>query len=338
MRPFEGPADAWDRFVRAQAGWTHFHLHGWRQVLERVFGHECLYLECRGEGGVLRGVLPLVRVRSILFGHYIVSMPFLNYGGPLGDEEAVRALAAEAAGRARRDGVKLLELRSRTPLPIDWPVSHRKLTVLVDIPNRDSKALWSSLSANIRNKVRRPQKAGVTVRFGPAEMDPFFGIFAHHMRDLGTPTQSRGFFAAIRDAFPDSVVFGCAYKDDVPIAGGCGFRWADEFEIAWSSALRAHSDLRANYLLHWSFMEQAANAGCSIYNFGRSTPGSGTHDFKKQWGGRDEQLWWYAVSKRESAETPSPDRGAFRWGPYLWKYLPVGLATRIGPRIVRNLP
>ncbi|HWP02157.1 MAG TPA: FemAB family XrtA/PEP-CTERM system-associated protein, partial [Gemmatimonadaceae bacterium] len=315
---------------------THCHLYGWKQLIESLFGHDCPYLACRTAEGGICGVLPLVRVRSWLFGHSLVSMPFLNYGGPLGSDVAVRALGQEAARRAKLEGVRLLELRSRVELPLDLRVSHRKLTVLVDIPG-SSAALWAGFSTKIRNKVRRAQKAGVSVRFGPEEMGPFFSVFARHMRDLGTPTQSERFFQGIQDAFPDSVVFGCAYHGGRVIAGGCGFRWGDEFEITWSSALREHTDVRANYLLQWAFMERAANEGCRTFNFGRSSPGGGTHEFKRQWGGRDEPLWWYQFPP-EAESTPSPDQGAYRWGPRLWRLLPVGLATRLGPGIVRYIP
>jgi FemAB-related protein (PEP-CTERM system-associated) len=338
VQPFAGDPRNWNALVTAASGWSHFHLYEWKDVIEAVFGHECVYLECRTTDGELCGVLPLVRVRSRLFGHFLVSMPFLNYGGPLGSDAAVTALTSEAVAMATRDRVKLLELRSRGELAIDLRASHRKVTTLVDLPDADPKALWASLSTKMRNKVRRPQKAGVEVRFGAKEITPFFKVFAQHMRDLGTPTQPVRFFHTIRDCFPDSALFACAYLDGVPIAGGCGFRWADEFEITWSSALRDHARVRANYLLHWSFMERAAQEGCTTYNFGRSTPGGGTHEFKQQWGGRDEPLWWYYLARGSVAETPSPDRGPYQWGPRLWRHLPVGLATRIGPAIVQYIP
>ncbi len=101
---FTGSGEEWDAFTRAQTACTHFHLYGWNTVIARVFGHECPYLVARDETGALCGVLPLVRVKSLLFGHYLVSMPFLNYGGPLGDELAVQALAAAAGELAERDG------------------------------------------------------------------------------------------------------------------------------------------------------------------------------------------------------------------------------------------
>jgi hypothetical protein len=92
-------------------------------------------------------------------------------------------------------------------------------------------------------------------------------------------------------------------------------------------------------LLYWSFMERAIGAGLTRFNFGRCTPDGGTHRFKRQWGSRDEQLHWYQHSRGGvDAATPSPDDGAFSWGPRLWKRLPLSVATALGPRIVRYIP
>jgi FemAB-related protein (PEP-CTERM system-associated) len=282
-------------------------------------------------------VLPLVRVKSVMFGHYLVSMPFLNYGGPLGGDCAITALASHAADLAARDGVRLLELRSRVPLPVSLPVSHRKITVLLDLPS-DAALLWKHLDAKVRSQVRRPQKEGVTVRFGPDQVGPFFEVFAQHMRDLGTPTQPRRLFDAIADVFGDDAWFGCAYLDERPVACGCGFRWANEFEMTWASALVEHKRLAPNMLLYWSFMERAIGEGLTLFNFGRCTPDSGTHRFKRQWGSRDEMLWWYGASAQEGAATPSPHDASYSWGPRLWKRLPTPVATALGPHIVRYIP
>ena len=335
---FTGADATWDAFVRSAPGWTHFHLIGWKNVIERVFGHECIYLAAHDDALALAGVLPLVRVKSMLFGHFLVSMPFLNYGGPLGSDDAVRALAAHAGEIAARDGARLLELRSRVPLPIELPVSHRKVTVLLDLPD-DPEALWKALDAKVRSQVRRPRKEGVTVRFGPDQVGPFFEVFARHMRDLGTPTQPRRLFEAISERFGDEVWFGCAYLGDQPVACGCGFRWASEFEMTWASALAEHKRIAPNMLLYWSFMERAIAEGLTVFNFGRCTPGAGTHRFKLQWGSRDEQLWWYdRTDGSDGVSTPSPDDSAYSWGPRLWKRLPMPVATALGPRIVRFIP
>lgn len=334
---FAGTPGEWDALARRSSGFTHFHLYGWRAVMERVFGHECIYLAAYDGAGALDGVLPLVRVKSALFGHFLVSMPFLNYGGPLGSDEAIVALVARASELARESSVKLLELRSRVPLPVDIPVSHRKITVLLDLPSSES-ALMKQLDAKLRSQIRRPQKEGVTVRFGADQVAPFFDVFARHMRDLGTPTQSRRLFETIAGTFPEDAWFGCAWLDDKPVACGCAFRWGNEVEMTWASSLNAYKRVAPNMLLYYRFMERALDAGVRTFNFGRSTPNSGTHRFKSQWGSRDEQLWWYDLAEGDAVTTPSPTDSGYAWGPRLWKRLPTAIATALGPHIVRYIP
>jgi FemAB-related protein (PEP-CTERM system-associated) len=337
VEKYTGSEETWDTFAAGQSGFTHFHRLRWRSVISEVFGHECIYLAARGPEQELAGVLPLVRVRSVLFGHYLVSMPFVNYGGPLGSEAGVRALVNEAVELARRDDVKLLELRSTMALPIDLPVSHRKVTMLLDLPD-SPELLLKKFGAKLRSQIRRPQKEGVTVAFGRNEVEPFFAVFSRHMRDLGTPTQSLAFFRLIADQFPDDCLFACAYLAGQPVAAGCGFRFGDQFEMTWASSLREYNREAPNMLLYWACMERAIEEGTRVFNFGRCTPGSGTHRFKLQWGAREQALWWYNLAASSEVTTPSPNEGAYRWGPRVWRRLPASIATAVGPSIVRYIP
>jgi len=59
---------------------------GWLTVLEHGLRHEPYVLEAV-EGGELRGLLPLALVDSRLFGRFLVSLPYLNYGGIVSDCE-----------------------------------------------------------------------------------------------------------------------------------------------------------------------------------------------------------------------------------------------------------
>ncbi len=332
-----GSEEEWDSFAVSQKGFTHFHKLRWRTVIERVFGHECVYLAARDREGELVGILPLVRVRSMVFGHFLVSMPFVNYGGPIGTDAAVRALVDKAIAIARRDRVKLLELRSSVEIDMPLQVSHRKITVMLDLPDTPAQ-LFDRFGAKLRSQIRRPQKEGVTVEFGREQLDPFFSVFARHMRDLGTPTQSIAFFREIANQFPDDCSIGCAYLAGQPVAAGLGFRFGDQFEMTWASSLREYNREAPNMLIYWAFMERAIAAGARRFNFGRCTRGAGTHRFKMQWGGREEQLWWYGLAASNGVTTPSPKEGPFRWGPRIWRKLPASVATKVGPSIVRYIP
>jgi serine/alanine adding enzyme len=334
---FTGIEEEWDTFAAAQNGYTHFHRLRWRRVMELIFGHECMYLAARDESDDLIGVLPLVRVRSAVFGHYLVSMPFVNSGGPIGTDDGIRALADEAVALARFDKVKLLEMRSRVPLDIALPVSHRKITVLLDLPGSQD-LLFKRFDQNLRRKIRKRQKIGITVSFGSQEVEHFYGVFARNMRDLGTPTHSLAFFREIAEQFPEDCWFACAYLDGVAVAGGCGFRFGAEFEMTWASSLRSYHQESPNLLLYYACMERSIAEGLTQFNFGRCTPGTGSHRFKSQWGGRDQPLWWYDLAASSRVTTPSPTDGAFSWGPSIWRRIPVSIATMFGPSIVRYLP
>ena len=333
-----GDARHWDEFVTGAEGSSFCHLSGWREILEDVLDAQCLYWTATDREG-WRGVLPLVRVRSRIFGHYLVSLPFLNDGGPLGTPAARERLAREAVAEAQRTGADLLELRTRDAIGggNELPVSSRKITVVLPLP-ADSATLLRQFPAKLRSQIRRPIKEGLTVRFGATECEPFYEVFARTMRDLGTPVLPRAFFERIAAAFPDLALFGVVYRGHQPLAGGCGFLWRNEFEITWAGALRESRSIAANMLLYWSFMEHVINRGARTFNFGRCTPGGGTHRFKRQWGGVDVPLPWGQWSPRDVHATPSPERPIYRAAAAIWSRLPLAIVNRLGPRLARRLP
>lgn len=335
----DGDDGRWDEFVRTCPDSSFCHLSGWRDVLGGVLGHECLYRVAIDSAGAWRGVLPLVRVRSLLFGHYLLSMPFLNYGGALGSEAIRARLARDAIDIAHNTSVDLLELRTRRVDP--GPVlrrTERKITVVLELPG-DPETLWKEvLRSKVRSQIRRPMKEGMLVRFGQEEVEPFYQVFSRNMRDLGTPVLPREFFGRIAEVFSKESVFGCVYLGDEPVAAGCGFTWQGEFEMTWASSLREFNRMAPNMLLYWAFMEEMVGRGIRAFNFGRCSPGSGTHRFKGQWGGVDEPLPWGQWSKKGAAETPNPDRPAFRAAAAIWARLPLPLANRLGPPIARRIP
>jgi serine/alanine adding enzyme len=335
--PLDAVAGSWDEFVARAEGSSFCHLVGWRDILRDVLGTECLYWVATDRSGEWQGILPLVRVKSGIFGHYLVSLPFLNYGGPLGSPAARRQLAGDAVSEANRSRADLLELRMRFAGGLELPVTPRKITVLLELP-ASSEKLWDAFPPKLRSQIRRPMKEGLEARFGADQAEPFYEVFARTMRDLGTPVLPRAWFERIAATFPHLVVFGAVYRGHEPLAAGCGFTWGEEFEMTWACARRKDSRLAANMLLYWSFMEEMIRRRVRVFNFGRCTPGGGTHRFKRQWGGRDVPLPWCHHARGGRAATPSPDDRAFSWGPRLWRWLPLPIANVLGPRVIRFLP
>lgn len=335
---FEGDASSWDALLSGPDG-TFCHRFGWKKVLEDGLGHETHWLVAEDQAGVPHGVLPLARVRSRLFGDYLVSMPFLNYGGPIGSQDAQEVLAKEAQRIATELDVDLLELRTRHVSPdTNLSVNARKLTVVKQLPSEPEELWDKGIKAKVRSQIRRPMKEGMEVRFGEEQLEAFYEIFSTTMRDLGTPVLPRRFFELVRDEFGSDVIFTAVYLGDEPVAAACGLGWNDEFEISWAGSSREHAKKAPNMLLYWGLMEECVSRGYETFNFGRCSPDSGTHRFKKQWGSEDVPLPWLQWSPSGVLSTPNPDSPKFRLATRAWQRLPVGIANVIGPRISRSLP
>ena len=331
------PPLGWDAFVKGAPGAAFCHLAGWADILGGALSHETTWLVASDAAGDWQGVLPLTRVRSRLFGDFLVSVPFLNYGGPIGNEGAREKLAASAVELARDWGVDLLEMRGRVPATTNLARSGRKITVLLELPSTADE-LFRGFSSKLRSQVRRPEREGMTAEFGIEQVLPFYEIFARNMRDLGTPVLPLRFFEQIASVFPDTAEFAVVYHEGRAVAGACGFHFDGEFEITWASSLREWNHLAPNMLLYWKVMEQCIARGTRVFNFGRCSPGSGTHRFKRQWGGRDVPLPWEQWSRTGLVATPSPDRPKYRMATACWRRLPLPVANYLGPMLARRLP
>ena len=78
--------------------------------------------------------------------------------------------------------------------------------------------------------------------------------------------------------------------------------------------------------------------GCDTLDFGRSTPGEGTFKFKEQWGAVPVPLHWeYRMLNGAELPNLSPTNPKYRLMIETWKRLPLPLATRLGPYIVRGI-
>ena len=188
----------WDAYVEGHPRATGYHLMAWRRVIERVFGHQTVYITARDEEGLICGVLPLVFVSSRLFGRFLVSLPFVNYGGLLADDARFRdKLLEQAVEQARNLTADHIELRHQDMSDLCWPQKQHKVSMRLELPG-DFDNLWKQFSAKLRSQIRRAEKEGMVFRAGGEDLlEDFYAVFSRNMRDLGTPVYRPAFFAEI---------------------------------------------------------------------------------------------------------------------------------------------
>jgi serine/alanine adding enzyme len=332
-------AAEWNTYVDAHVDATGYHAWEWRNVFEQAFGHEAVYLVARRQRRPV-GVLPVVLFRSALFGNFAVSLPFVNYGGVLADDdEASEALVAQARSLLTRRGARHLELRHRTRQFPALPAKDHKVTLLLDLPSTE-EACWQSLDRKVRNQVRKAEKSGLTAAIGDRSLLPeFYAVFARNMRDLGTPVYSPRFFDAIFAQVESRVRVVLVRLGSEVIAAGITHTHRHVMEMPWASSLKERRDLCPNNLLYWTVIREAIRTGHTVLDFGRSTPDEGPYLFKLQWGARPEQLWWeYCLNGTAALPDQSTKNPRMQSAIALWKRLPLPVASFIGPHVVRSIP
>jgi serine/alanine adding enzyme len=332
--------EEWDRYVTQHPAATGNHLWAWRHIYESAFRHRTEYLAARRPDGGIAGVLPLVVFEHWMFGRFMVSLPFVNYGGVLADDgRAARALLDEAVARARWLRLTHVELRHTMPQFADLPNRQHKVTMTRTLPATAEEA-WDGLDRKVRNLVRKAEKSDLTPELGGAELlDDFYPVFAENMRDLGTPVYPRRWFEQLFAQFPGASRVCIVRHGRQAVAGAITYAFRDAVEIPSASSLRAYRAMAPNMLLYWRILQQAIADGRRVLDFGRSTPEEGTFKFKQQWGAVPGPMTWeYRLLTGNALPDRSPKNGRYQRAISVWQRLPLGLANAVGPSVVRYLP
>lgn len=312
----------------------------WLLVLRQGLAHEPYCIEATS-GGRTVGLLTLALLRSRLFGRFLVSLPYLNVGGVLADDDSIAAaLVDRAVELADRQDVRYLELRHENPL--EHPaLTHRltsKVHLRLELP-QTSEPLWGGFKPKVRNQVRKGQKQELTVQWGGEELlGAFYDVFARNMRDLGTPVFPRSLFRAVLTRFPERAELCVVRLQRRAVAAAMLIHGDGMTEVPSASSLRPFNWTNANMLMYWQLLDRAIERRQRVFDFGRSSETSGTFAFKSQWGARPHPAVWQYYLRRGTIGDMRPDNRRYRLMIRLWKRLPVAVTRLIGPPIVRGIP
>ena len=328
----------WDAFVLASPQATFFHRAGWQRVIERVWRHPTFFLYAERDGRIAC-VLPLAQVKSRLFGHALVGLPFAVYGGVAADdEEAATALEAEAQRLAQSLGVEHLELRHMARRHADWPVQDQLYVTFRKPILPDEEANLLAIPRKQRAMVRKGIKNGLRSEIDPG-VDRFFALFADNVHRHGTPAMPKRWFQALRDEFGDDCeVLTVVSAEGKPLSSVLSFYFRDEVLPYYAGDDEAARDYAANDFKYWELMRRACARGVTLFDYGRSKVGTGPYAFKKNWGFEPTPLpYEYRLYKRDAIPQNNPNNAKYQLLIATWRRLPIGVANWLGPFVVRSL-
>lgn len=333
----ESDCVAWDAFVQAAPDATFFHLTKWRDLIVRHHRHRAHYLYAE-RGGQIVAILPLIEMRSAIFGHSLSSLPFAVYGGIVGqDVEGRKALEDHAADLARKLGVAHLEYRNVTTRHAEWPRQDLYVTFRKELAP-DDEANLLAIPRKQRAMVRKGINAGL-VSSQDTDVDRFFAVYADNVRRHGTPALSKAWFQALQEAFGDDCeVTTVCDGTGRALSSVLSFYFRDEVLPYYAGDIAQARDFAANDFKYWELMRRATGKGCRIFDYGRSKVGTGPYSFKKNWGFEPAPLSYeYVLLKRDSIPQNNPMNPKYRAFIAMWKRLPLAVTNVLGPRIVRSL-
>jgi FemAB-related protein (PEP-CTERM system-associated) len=340
IRYMEAPElPVWRDFIDSRQDATFYHRPEWKEIVESSFGHRAYYLMAMNGRGVT-GVLPLVHVKSALFGSILCSMPYLNFGGVVADSgEAEGALYDEAGRLMKRIGADYVELRQSRRSSSGLPSAEHKVGMYLDL-DPDPEAILGSFKRRHRREVRSALKKDLEIRFGNGELTKdFYALLSRGWRDLGTPIYDRRFFEKILSTFGESAEISVVYHRGVPVATAFDGFHDGVVEGMWSYSLKEYTSLKVNYFLYWQLIKRACERGCRHYHLGRSTAESNGQRYKAKWGAQPRQLYWeYVVNGSGRIPELNVENPRYRLAIGLWRRLPVPLTRIAGPFLAKGIP
>jgi len=330
---------AWTDYVEGAEGATLFHDWRWGGTISEAYGYEPLYLAARRSGRVV-GVLPLIDVRSALFGRSLISTAFSIGGGALADDAAaLNALGARAIEIGRERRVNYVELRGGARPSPDW----RQKTGLYaafskELPRAaDDIPLW--LPKNRRAEVKKAKRLESDCRLRlDGTPEEFHRLYAAAVRALGTPVFSVKFIRRLTDNFGRDAEIAIVERAGRPIATLLSFWRGERVMPYYIGGTPEARGLRAYDYLYYSVMRRAVERGARVFDFGRSKIGSSHYTTKTYWGFEPQPLTYHvALVCAKALPNVSPTNPKFAAFSAAWKRLPPAIADRAGPLLARHL-
>ena len=328
---------AWDKFVLSHPHGTFFHRAAWAAVIKKAFGHRTHFVFAERDGAIT-GIMPLAQVKTVLFGNTLISVPFCVYGGPLSvDAESAAALSAHAGTLLQKTGASAVEFRHREGVESDWeerPDLYVTFRKPIEADNeKNMKAIPRKQRAMVRKGIQNNLAS-----IANHDMGLLHGIYAESVRNLGTPVFSRRYFDILANTFRDDCDVVTIMDGENPVASVLNFYFRDEVLPYYGGGTSAARRCAANDFMYWEVMRRGADRGARVFDFGRSKIGTGSHDFKKNWGFVPENLCYrYKLAPGASIPDHNPLNPKYRLFIAGWKKLPLPVANAIGPSIVRGL-
>jgi FemAB-related protein (PEP-CTERM system-associated) len=327
----------WQDFVFSHPEHSVFHDLRWKRVLERAFAFKTFYLIAQ-RGSETVGIMPLAEVKTVLFGHSLVSLPFCHYAGPLVVEaNAAKDLIEYATVLAKQLDVEYLEIRNLGKGNTEWPANKDLYVTFRQPLELDDEAAMQTIPRKQRAMVRKGLKANLVLRSGTTK--EFFDVYSDNVHRHGSPTYSKKYFDILLEEFGEDAGIEMVTKETgEPVSGVLSLASKFERFPIYAGDYSVARTCAGNDFKYWALQRQSVKMGKQWFNYGRSKVNTGSYDFKKNWGFTAVPLVYeFLLLKRDSIPSNNPNNPKFSLIISTWRKLPRSFVNWLGPWLVRGL-
>lgn len=340
----------WDELINRKAppSFAVYCTSNWIKLLNNSYGYEPFLYFVKDKGNII-GLIPIVKVKSLIFGNRFMSLPITDHScGPIvfdGNSYVYEKVYEFLVHISKKEKIDYIRLHN--PPENSWKiiekfsgvVPYNYYTFRVHL-NKDEESFLNGLNKKRRGDIRRSEKKtkdfNISIRnnIHKSLMDQIYDVHRKHMKFLGSPAHNKKFFAEllkqknifVLGEFENRIVAFYMF-----IESGNEIRWViGNFDPKYKNRLLGTCIL-------WKIIKSNLNSN-KVFDFG-GTIINGNYSFKMGWLGKNFangellNLKHYHIFFR-GKNVLDPQKSQYIKMANIWKkYVPSSFANFVGPRI-----
>jgi GNAT acetyltransferase-like protein len=329
----------WRTIVERHPAAGIFHTPEWLLALQRTYRYQTLaYVGLGFRDEIICGI-PFCKVRSLITGRRLVSLPFSDHCQPLvSNADELNELLSAVQSDVRRQRLNYVEIR---PISDEPPVGELQETSESTLHRLDlSRGEKTLLNGFHKSCILRKLRSEDALSYAEDRSDRFLAAFYRLLvltrRRHQIPPQPFAWFKHLRDCMGEALSVHLALKDEIPVASIVTLSFKHVLTYKYSCSDSAYNADGGTIRLMWRVIRNSAARGALELDLGRSDlDNSGLIAFKNRWGSVQTRLLYFRYPAAcKTAIRPSPIALAAK---RLLTRMPDRLFTAVGGLLYRHV-
>jgi hypothetical protein len=330
--------DQWDQFVLEHPDSIAWQLSSWSSIVEKNYGCRFFPIAALDSTGIV-GVLPLYQAKTFPGKNRLISVAHAVAGGILASDQEVRDSLLQRAVSLNQElggsGLTLKQYKIRMPgsFKVDDNYYNRELSL-----EGGGAAVMERISEGNREIVDRVSSEDFVLEHPSTDRKGFYRFLLRHHRRRGVPCAGKGWIRDLEVLGMYSIAV--LKKNGRIVAGTMVKEYRDTISFPFTCA--AGDDPAGQYpvyRLYWDLINSYSDKGFGICHSGRIPVTDEVDAYRLGWGGtRFPYFYQYFPDTGGSTEFSQKRNRKRELIETVWKRLPLSVASRLGPYVVRQFP